>query len=48
MYSFKIWDNGVLVRDFIPVLDFDNRPCMYDKVNDELYYNQGAEEFSYA
>lgn len=48
MHSFKIWDKGVLVRDFIPVLDLDYIPCMYDKVSDELYYNQGTGEFSYA
>lgn len=43
----KIWDGGVLVRDFIPVLDWNDRPCMYDKVTDELFYNQGTGEFLY-
>lgn len=47
MCSFKIWDSGNLVRDFIPVLDFDDRPCMYDKVTGELFYNQGTKEFTY-
>lgn len=47
IYSFKIWDNGVLARDFIPTLDRDDRPCMYDKVTDELFYNQGTGEFLY-
>lgn len=47
MYSFKIWDNGTLIRDFIPVLDMDDVPCMYDKVTDKLFYNQGQGEFSY-
>ena len=48
MHYFKIWDNGVLVRDFIPVLDWNDRPCMYDKVTDTLFYNQGTGEFSYS
>lgn len=44
----KIWDNGTLVRDFIPVLDMNDVPCMYDKVTDELFYNQGTGEFLYS
>ncbi len=44
----KWWDNGVLVRDFIPVLDMDDVPCMYDKVSEEFFYNQGTGKFSYA
>lgn len=40
VYSFKIWDDDILVRDFIPVLDLNMRPAMYDKVSGELFYNQ--------
>jgi len=47
VYACKIWDNGVLVRDFIPVLDWNYTPCMYDKVSGELFYNQGTGDFSY-
>lgn len=47
MYGFKIYDNEKLVRDFIPVLDKDNQPCLYDKVSEELFYNQGTGEFLY-
>lgn len=47
MYDCSIYDAGVLIRDYIPVLDWDDRPCMYDKVNDELFYNAGTGEFSY-
>ena len=48
----KIWEykhtrNGKLIRDLIPVLDLDNIPCMYDKVSEELFYNQGTGEFLY-
>jgi len=39
--------NGTLVRDFIPVLDWDYVPCLYDKVSGQLFYNQGTGDFSY-
>lgn len=45
-YSFKIY-NDTLVRDYIPVLDKDGVPCLYDKVEDKFYYNQGTGEFLY-
>ena len=45
IHSCRIWDNGTLVRDFIPVLDWDDKPCMYDKVSETLFYNQGTGEF---
>lgn len=47
LYCCKIYDNDNLVRDFIPVLDMDDVPCMYDKVTDALFYNQGTGEFVY-
>lgn len=45
IYSFKIYDNNVLIRDFIPVLDKDYECCMYDKVNKKFYYNAGTGSF---
>ena len=44
--SFYIKDNGSLVRDFVPVLDPQGVPAMYDKVHHQLYYNGGAGSFS--
>lgn len=41
----KIWDNGILVRDFVPVLDKDNVACMYDNVSDSYFYNKGTGNF---
>ena len=41
----KIYVNGVLVRDFIPVLDWRDVACMYDKVSGKLFYNAGTGEF---
>lgn len=47
IYSCKIWDNGVLVRDYIPVLDENNTPCLYDKITEEFFYNAGTGTFNY-
>ena len=48
-YSIKIYDKEtqILVRDFIPVLDKEGTPCLYDKVEKKFYYNQGTGEFEY-
>lgn len=45
--SYQIIDNNVLVRDFIPVLDKNGTPCMLDRVENKLYYNQGTGDFAY-
>lgn len=45
MNYMKIYSGGVLVRDFIPVLDWDMTPCMYDKVTEQLFYNAGTGDF---
>ena len=48
LYWLKIYDsNGNLVRDFIPVLDKSNVPCLYDKVSKTYFYNQGTGQFLY-
>ena len=38
-------DENTLVRDFIPVLDKDGVPCMFDKVEKKFYYNAGTGQF---
>lgn len=45
VYYFKIYDSDTIVRDFIPVLDRDMRPAMYDRVTGKLFYNKGTGEF---
>ena len=45
LYYFQIFDNNALVRDYIPVIDSSERPCLFDKVSRECYYNQGTGEF---
>ena len=47
IYYCKIYDGETLVRDFIPVLDKEGTPCLYDKVEKKFYYNQGTGEFEY-
>lgn len=45
IYAFQHKRAGVIVRDLIPVLDWDMTPCMYDKVSGELFYNAGKGSF---
>ena len=47
IYNWQIFEDGVAVRDFIPVLDWNYTPCMYDKVTGQLFYNKGTGTFSY-
>ena len=47
IYSCKIWDDGILVRDFIPVLESNNKPCMFDKVNKKCYYSKVNNDFEF-
>lgn len=47
IYYWKIFNDGILVRDYIPALDPFGVPCMYDKVEGKAYYNQGTGEFTY-
>ncbi len=45
-YYVKIWNStNTLVRDFIPVLDNNGTPCMYDKVSNQYFYNAGTGDF---
>lgn len=47
IYEVKISQGENLVRHFIPCLDDDGVPCMYDLVNDNVYYKEGDGEFNY-
>ena len=44
LYSFKLYDNDTLIRDYIPVL-YHEKACLYDKISGEYYYNQGSGNF---
>jgi hypothetical protein len=48
IYRAKISDGTTIIRDYVPCLDSDNKPCLYDVIQGQPYYNQGAEnDFSY-
>lgn len=45
IYTCRIKEAGVLVHDFLPVIDWHNVPCMYDAVTDTNFYNVGNGHF---
>ncbi len=45
LYYFKMWDDGTLVRDFVPALNPDGKIGMYDTVNGVFYENKGTGTF---
>ena len=48
LYGCKIWENDILIRDFVPMLrKSDNKPGLYDIVNNRFYMNIHEGEFSY-
>ena len=47
LHYLKISNNGILQRDFVPVLDKSDVPCLYDKVSGTLFYNLGTGSFTY-
>jgi hypothetical protein len=38
IYVFRIFKSGVLIRDYVPVLDGKMQPCLYDRVNKTFLY----------
>lgn len=44
LYYLQIYDNGTLVRDFIPVKDANGIACLYDNVTKQFFYNKGTDE----
>ena len=48
IFRAKITQGDYLAHDFVPCLDNNNRPCMYDLITQKPYYNQsGGIEFTY-
>ena len=45
LYLFKIYDNDVLVRDFIPCKNPSGAIGLYDTVNNQFYQNAGSGTF---
>lgn len=46
LYSCKIYDNGTLVRDFVPCINEIGEAGLYDKANGVFYRNAGSGEFA--
>lgn len=47
LHGFKIYENDVLVHNFVPALDSNDIPCVYDEVAEEYKYNLGSGSFEY-
>lgn len=47
LYDLKMYKSGILVRDFIPVLDQNGKACLFDKVTHNYFYNMGSGDFGY-
>lgn len=47
LYYCKIYQGTELVRDFIPVIDTQDVPCLYDKISKQYFYNSGEGTFQY-
>lgn len=47
VYHCEFKENDTLIHNFIPCLDPNNRPCMFDLVTKQPFYNQGTGEFLY-
>ena len=45
MYKCIIYENSIEVCNFIPALDSQGKPCMYDTVTKQSFYNKGTGEF---
>lgn len=46
IYRAKISEDSEIVMDFVPALDTDGEPCMYDVIGQQAYYNQRDLDFS--
>ena len=46
-YCVSVYDSWNLIRNFIPALDPSGRPCMYDTITKQPFYNLGTGEFLY-
>lgn len=47
IYSMRIWDNGELVRFFVPARDKDGNVGFYDLVTHQMFLNAGSGNFAY-
>lgn len=43
--SCKLWEDGTLERDFIPIINWNGVVCLYDNITKTCYYNEGSGVF---
>ena len=43
LYGLRIWQDGVLVRDFRPCVDDNDVPALYDMVSQSLFHSGGGD-----
>lgn len=46
-YGSTLSADGMEVQNLVPVIDDSGRPCMYDTISHETFYNAGTGEFGY-
>lgn len=46
LYHCQIYDNGTLIRDFVPCMDSNGSVGLYDVKNSKFYTNAGTDAFS--
>ena len=47
IYSCKNYSGDELIQDFVPCLDADGVPCMFDLVSRKSFYNKGTGSFTW-
>ena len=47
IYSCKHYSGDELIQDFVPCLDAEGVPCMYDLISKTAFYNQGTGSFTW-
>ena len=48
LYYCKIYEDGVLVRHYVPALGANDAPCLYEQLTETYFYNAGSGSFSIA
>lgn len=47
LYGCEIYEGDILVKSYQPILDAEDVPCLYEKVNGETFYNAGSGAFTH-
>lgn len=47
IYYAKFWEEGVLIRDFIPMLNKEGKIGLFDKVSKQFFFDKNGNDFTY-